>query len=91
MGVLLKSEILSSCSICNESQFLGLPNHGQSRQDRSSGQGDANHARHGLRVSTILLILQDLAAEELEESFDCIDEVVKIDGCSCVKVDERVA
>lgn len=44
----------------------------------------------GFTVSTILIILQDLAAEELEESFDCIDEVVKSNGVSTVLVDERV-
>ena len=41
----------------------------------------------GLAFSTILLILQDLAAEELEESFDCLDEVVKWGGASHVVVD----
>jgi DNA repair exonuclease SbcCD nuclease subunit/ABC-type dipeptide/oligopeptide/nickel transport system ATPase subunit len=41
-------------------------------------------------VSTILLILQDLAAEELEESFDSIDEVVKRGGTSFVLVDEEL-
>lgn len=41
-------------------------------------------------VSTIIMILQDLAAEELEEAFDCIDEVVKSGGSSFVLVDERV-
>jgi len=44
----------------------------------------------GFSVSTILIILQDLAAEELEESFDCIDEVVKSNGVSTVLVDERI-
>jgi DNA repair exonuclease SbcCD ATPase subunit len=43
----------------------------------------------GLGISTVLLILQDLAAEEIEEAFDCIDEVVKDGGTSFVKVDER--
>jgi DNA repair exonuclease SbcCD ATPase subunit len=43
----------------------------------------------GLGMSTVLLILQDLAAEEIEEAFDCIDEVVKDGGSSFVKVDER--
>lgn len=38
-------------------------------------------------LSTIVLILQDLAAEELEESFDSIDEVVKDDGSSRVAMD----
>lgn len=41
----------------------------------------------GLNVSTILIILQDLAAEELEESFDFIDLVVKTSGCSDVITD----
>ena len=41
----------------------------------------------GLGLSTIVLILQDLAAEELEESFDSIDEVEKKGGTSFVKVD----
>jgi len=42
----------------------------------------------GFQVSTLLIVLQDLAAEELEESFDCIDEVVKRDGFSSVVIDE---
>jgi DNA repair exonuclease SbcCD ATPase subunit len=42
----------------------------------------------GFAATTILIILQDLAAEELEESFDCIDEVVKEGGFSFVSVDE---
>jgi len=42
----------------------------------------------GLDISTILIILQDLAAEELEESFDRIDQVVKEGGQSSVEVDE---
>jgi DNA repair exonuclease SbcCD ATPase subunit len=44
----------------------------------------------GLSVSTILIILQDLVAEELSESFDCIDEVIKSKGHSKVVVDEEV-
>jgi DNA repair exonuclease SbcCD ATPase subunit len=48
------------------------------------------HESNGFTVSTILIILQDLAAEELEESFDCIDEVIKNKGFSSVLVDERV-
>jgi DNA repair exonuclease SbcCD ATPase subunit/DNA repair exonuclease SbcCD nuclease subunit len=43
----------------------------------------------GIRASTIILILQDLAAEELEEAFDHIDEVVKEKGFSSVIIDER--
>jgi DNA repair exonuclease SbcCD ATPase subunit len=42
----------------------------------------------GLGMSTVLLILQDLAADEIEEAFDFIDEVVKDGGSSFVKVDE---
>jgi DNA repair exonuclease SbcCD ATPase subunit len=49
-----------------------------------------SHESSGFTVSTILIILQDLAAEELEESFDCIDEVIKSNGSSSVLVDERV-
>lgn len=49
-----------------------------------------SHESSGFTVSTILIILQDLAAEELEESFDCIDEVIKSNGTSSVLVDERV-
>ena len=33
--------------------------------------------------------LQDLAAEELEESFDRIDEVIKDGGSSFVCIDEN--
>jgi DNA repair exonuclease SbcCD ATPase subunit len=44
---------------------------------------------YGLSVSTILIILQDLAAEELAESFDYIDEVIRIDGISKVMLDEK--
>mmetsp|Transcript_15254 Transcript_15254/g.28717 ORF Transcript_15254/g.28717 Transcript_15254/m.28717 type:complete len:1362 (+) Transcript_15254:108-4193(+) len=43
----------------------------------------------GLSVSTILIILQDLVAEELSESFDCIDEVVKFKGHSKLVLDEE--
>jgi DNA repair exonuclease SbcCD ATPase subunit len=45
-------------------------------------------ATTGFAATTILIILQDLAAEELEESFDRIDEVVKEGGFSFVSVDE---
>jgi DNA repair exonuclease SbcCD ATPase subunit len=41
----------------------------------------------GLGMSTVVIILQDLAAEELDEAFDCIDEVVKENSESSVKVD----
>jgi len=43
---------------------------------------------HGLNLNTILVILQDLAAEELDESFDKIDEVTKKGGFSRVLIDE---
>ena len=42
----------------------------------------------GLSVSTIIIILQDLVAEELSESFDRIDEVIKYQGHSTVVVDK---
>jgi hypothetical protein len=44
----------------------------------------------GLSVSTILIILQDLVAEELSESFDCIDEVIRTQGKSKIIVDGTV-
>jgi len=37
--------------------------------------------------STILIILQDLAAYELDENFDCMDEVIKYDGHSKVRIE----
>jgi DNA repair exonuclease SbcCD ATPase subunit len=52
-------------------------------------QGDSSGLSHSMSVSTILIILQDLAAEELEESFDHIDEVTKEDGLSFVSIDEQ--
>lgn len=42
----------------------------------------------GLGMSTVLIILQDLAAEELDEAFDCIDEVVKEKSESYIRIDE---
>lgn len=36
---------------------------------------------------TVLVILQDLAAQELEEAFDHIDTVVKHDQTSSVQID----
>jgi hypothetical protein len=42
-----------------------------------------------MELSTILIILQDSTAEELEESFDHIDEVVKIDGVIAISIDEQ--
>lgn len=53
------------------------------RRSTTSGEG-------GLAPSTIIVILQDLAAEELGEAFDCIDEVVKCQGTSQVFVDEEL-
>eukprot|EP00903_Cladosiphon_okamuranus_P005576 g5550.t2 len=40
--------------------------------------------------STILVVLQDLPADELQESFDAIDEVVKHRDSSSVVVDRRI-
>ena len=54
---------------------------------RTSESGLGSHGPLGLSYSTVLLILQDLAAEELEESFDRIDEVVMRGGSSSVLVD----
>lgn len=52
-----------------------------------SNTGDPLVGTGSLGVSTVLMILQDLAAEELEEAFDHIDEVVKMNSQSRVKVD----
>jgi len=41
----------------------------------------------GLQVSTIVIILQDLVAEELSESFDRVDEVVRTGGSSELVLD----
>ena len=53
------------------------------------GKGDNCISSNVMSVSTILLILQDLAAKELEESFDHIDEVIKEDGLTSVSIDEQ--
>jgi hypothetical protein len=42
-----------------------------------------------MELSTFLVILQDLAVEELEESLDHIYEVVKRDGVSAVSIDKQ--
>jgi DNA repair exonuclease SbcCD ATPase subunit len=62
---------------------------GRVLRNRLRGDGDRLNRRSsiGFQASTILIILQDLAADELEESFDCIDEVVKEWGSSTVLVD----
>ena len=65
---------------------------GRSKRHDPQGTDDSGRKSRGISklssVSTIIMILQDLAAEELEEAFDHIDEVVKQDGSSSVKVDE---
>ena len=48
-----------------------------------------NLATSSFSATTVLIILQDLAAEELEESFDRIDEVIKDGGSSFVFIDEN--
>ena len=45
--------------------------------------------RGGFGLSTILVILQEIAAEEIEGCFDQIDEVIKRGGESFVVVDEN--
>jgi len=50
-------------------------------------QDDTGVGRLGL--STILVILQEIAAEEIEECFDQIDEVIKHGGESYVVLDEN--
>jgi DNA repair exonuclease SbcCD ATPase subunit len=61
-----------------------------SEQQPTSAEANDNSGRvlSSMKVSTILLILQDLAAVELEESFDCIDDVVKEKGFSTVHMDD---
>ena len=64
----------------------------RSSENNAADQDEALAGRHSLSsfsVSTIIMILQDLAAEELEEAFDCMDEVVKEHGTSIVRVDEK--
>jgi len=56
--------------------------------DKSNETADGIRGISQQSASTIILILQDLAAEELEEAFDHIDEVVKEGGSSFVQVDE---
>lgn len=53
---------------------------------RTSENGEADRST-GFQVSTILIILQDLAAQELEESFDCIDDVVMENGLSTLRME----
>jgi DNA repair exonuclease SbcCD ATPase subunit len=61
-----------------------------SEQQLNPTEANDNSGRilSSMKVSTILLILQDLAAVELEESFDCIDDVVREDGFSTVHLDD---
>ena len=59
----------------------GLMQKGRDERDSIGGASAKSN------LSTIILILQDLAAEELEESFDSIDEVVKDGGSSRVVMD----
>ena len=55
-------------------------------KDSAIGQ---THGRSGFGLSTILVILQEIAAEEIEECFDQIDEVIKRGGESFVVLDEN--
>ena len=49
---------------------------------------DTSQEFSGIQISTVLLILQDLSAEELEEAFDCIDTVTRYEGRSSIRIDE---
>jgi len=64
-------------------QKVGEVLRGMLRSDEDDFQGIG-----GLGMNTVLIILQDLAAEELDEAFDCIDEVVRENGESYLNVDE---
>ena len=55
------------------------------------GSGKENMGQQhvpALRISTAIVILQDLSAEELEEAFDGIDTVVRKDGRSSLTLDD---
>lgn len=54
----------------------------------NGGSSEGNPMLSGLQFSTVILILQDLAAEELEEAFDRMDTVIRENGGSYVRVDE---
>lgn len=56
-------------------------------EEAIEGPSADQHRVSGFGMSTIIIILQDLAAEELEEAFDSIDTVVKENGASSVQVD----
>lgn len=49
---------------------------------------DMGHHVPALRISTAIVILQDLSAEELEEAFDGIDTVIRKDGKSYLALDD---
>ena len=51
---------------------------------------DAHQEMSGIKISTAVLILQDLSAEELEEAFDGIDTVIRKDGKSYLRLDEEI-
>mmetsp|Transcript_24362 Transcript_24362/g.58809 ORF Transcript_24362/g.58809 Transcript_24362/m.58809 type:complete len:671 (-) Transcript_24362:88-2100(-) len=62
-----------------------------SREESSIGENHRRGWSHSglLSLSTILVILQEIAAEEIEECFDQIDEVVKHGGESFIVLDEN--
>ena len=55
--------------------------------NKSNLPGSINRQLGGLGLSTIIVILQDIAAEEMEECFDYIDEIIKSNGESYVVLD----
>ncbi len=53
---------------------------------------DCDNGKTGIgsiSLSTILVILQEIAAEEIEDCFDQTDEVIKLGGESFVIIDEN--
>ncbi|CAJ1923078.1 unnamed protein product [Cylindrotheca closterium] len=64
-------------------QKVGEVLRGMLRSDDDEFQGFG-----GLGMNTVLIILQDLAAEELDEAFDHIDEVVRDNGESYLNIDD---
>lgn len=61
---------------------------GESEEEEEEG-GDGQFEGHSTGIDTAIVILQDLAAFELEDTFDFVDEVVKEGDVSRVALDER--
>lgn len=85
-NILVLDEVLSQLDSYGRARvaaMLRALTHGRTTDDEQSGLAGPQAI-----YSTILVILQDLPAEELQESFDRIDQVVKHRDCSSVIVDD---